>query len=113
MNSDEFQKHLNDARKIVESWPKWKQNILKHSASPTVSAPREPVCNYNLEQQRIQKLEAENYRMKQILAAAEQLYEAATEGLGWLIAQEWDVSLSAINALEKALSDYTNAKEQK
>lgn len=50
-------------------------------------------------------------RMEHQLAAAERLYEAATDGLGWLVAQEWDVSLSAIVALEKALSDYANAKE--
>jgi len=52
-------------------------------------------------------------RMERQLAAAERLYFAATEGLGWLVAQEWDVSLSAIVALEKALADYANAKGEK
>lgn len=65
MTHDEFRKQLEHATKIVESWPKWKQNILEHSASPTVSVPREPVCNYDLDGQRIRELEAENYRLKQ------------------------------------------------
>jgi len=52
-------------------------------------------------------------RMKRQLATAERLYAAATDGLVWLVAQEWDVSLSAIVALEKALEDYANAKGEK
>jgi len=52
-------------------------------------------------------------RMERQLAAAERLYFAATEGLGWLVAQEWEVSMSAIVALEKALTDYANAKDAK
>ena len=80
-----------------------------HSASPTVSVPRKPVCNYDLEQQRIQKLEAENYRMKQILAAAEQLYEAACEAIDCI---EYYCKNMPIDRSEwkQALADYANAK---
>jgi hypothetical protein len=31
------------AEVIVSRWPKWKQNILTDSASPTVRVPRKPV----------------------------------------------------------------------
>lgn len=31
------------AQKLVDKMPHWKQNILIHSASPTISVPRKPI----------------------------------------------------------------------
>jgi len=45
MTKEEFQKAMDIACEIVESWPLWKQNLLQDSASPTVRNPREPVIN--------------------------------------------------------------------
>jgi hypothetical protein len=42
---DELREAVKQATKIVESWPLWKQNILKHSGEPSVSVPRTPVDN--------------------------------------------------------------------
>jgi len=61
----------------------------------------------------VRELREERYRMERQLAAVERMYFAATECLGWLVAQEWEVSMSAIVALEKALDDYANAKGEK
>lgn len=36
---------LRPVVRLVDSWPKWKQNIIEQSASPTVSTPRKPVVN--------------------------------------------------------------------
>lgn len=38
-----FQEHLDDASRIVASWPAWKRNILATSSSPTMSHKREPI----------------------------------------------------------------------
>lgn len=38
-------KTINDASRIVSTWPEWKQNILEKSGSPTVSTPRKPIAN--------------------------------------------------------------------
>ena len=38
-------KMIKAATEEVASWPKWKQNILEQSASPTVSVPRKLVIN--------------------------------------------------------------------
>lgn len=40
-----FEQHMAFATKIVESWPKWKQNLLSDSSNPKVAVPREPVLN--------------------------------------------------------------------
>jgi hypothetical protein len=47
MTLEEMRQQIEDARKVVNTWPEWKQNILIHSAQPTVSTPREPVNNQN------------------------------------------------------------------
>lgn len=45
MTLEEMRKQIEDARKVVRTWPEWKQNILVQSGQPTVSVPREPVNN--------------------------------------------------------------------
>ena len=32
-----------DTSRIVARWPKWKQNILENSSSPTVKTPRQVI----------------------------------------------------------------------
>jgi hypothetical protein len=34
---------MEKATALVNSWPEWKQHILQHSSSPTVTIPRKPV----------------------------------------------------------------------
>lgn len=34
---------MDDASRIVATWPEWKQNILRDSAKPTLDVPRTPV----------------------------------------------------------------------
>lgn len=43
MSKEEFQKQMEIAKSIVESWPPWAQNLLEAYASPTVAVPRKPV----------------------------------------------------------------------
>ena len=43
MTKSEFQKKLNEASKIVESWPDWKKNTLKDSFKSRNATPREEV----------------------------------------------------------------------
>ncbi len=43
MTKSEFQKKLNEASKIVESWPAWKKNSLKDSFKSRNTTPREEV----------------------------------------------------------------------
>ncbi len=43
MTKSEFQKKLNEASKIVESWPDWKKNTLKDSFKSRNTTPREEV----------------------------------------------------------------------
>jgi len=38
-----FRQQLAMASKLVESWPKWKQNILEDMMSPTVKTSRQPI----------------------------------------------------------------------
>lgn len=45
MTPEEFAVALKSASDTVKTWPKWKQNILKDSLSPTVPVPRTPVDN--------------------------------------------------------------------
>ncbi len=45
MTEEELKRHIERVTKLVESWPKWKQDILKNSNKPTVDVPREPVVN--------------------------------------------------------------------
>lgn len=40
----QFQRALNRATELVESWPLWKQNILDN-CGPTVKVAREPIMN--------------------------------------------------------------------
>ncbi len=42
---DEFQAHMDRAATQVSTWPEWKQGVLEHSSSPTVSVPRAPVVS--------------------------------------------------------------------
>jgi hypothetical protein len=43
---DEIKQAIKIATELVESWPLWKRNILKHSGEPTVYPPRKPVNNF-------------------------------------------------------------------
>lgn len=43
MTQVEFLQQVENAVKLVESWPDWKQGILLESSSPTVPVPRKPV----------------------------------------------------------------------
>ena len=43
LTKEEWSKQMEIAKKIVESWPLWKQNLLEQSSKPTVSVPREPI----------------------------------------------------------------------
>lgn len=45
MTEEEFQKQMDIATKLVNSWPLWKQNLLEQSSKPFVEVPREPVSN--------------------------------------------------------------------
>lgn len=47
---EDFLKHLEEASKIVNSWPAWKRNILKYSSRATNDIPRQPVLQgeYNM-----------------------------------------------------------------
>jgi hypothetical protein len=40
-----FLRALKEAKELVDSWPKWKQNILENSGKSTVDVPRKPVIN--------------------------------------------------------------------
>jgi hypothetical protein len=42
MNKEEFQKQLNNASKIVDSWPEWKKHLLENSLKSTYSYSRLP-----------------------------------------------------------------------
>ncbi len=50
MNDAQFRKHLEDASRLVASWPEWKRNVLGLSSSPTVSEPRPVVMSVGCEQ---------------------------------------------------------------
>lgn len=43
MTKSEFQKKLNEASKIVESWPDWKKNSLKDSFRSRNATPRDEI----------------------------------------------------------------------
>lgn len=43
MNDKKFEQALNAAGKIVESWPRWKQNSLLVTSMSTTPTPRQPV----------------------------------------------------------------------
>ena len=43
MTKSEFQKKLDEASKIVESWPDWKKNSLKDSFRSRNTTPREEI----------------------------------------------------------------------
>jgi len=43
MTKTEFQKKLDEASKIVESWPDWKKNSLKDSFRSRNTTPREEI----------------------------------------------------------------------
>jgi hypothetical protein len=43
--NENIAKVIQEADKIVSTWPKWKQNILKQSGRPTVSTTRKPIAN--------------------------------------------------------------------
>ena len=45
MTANEIYQRIKSARKLVQTWPAWKQNILVQSAQPTVKVPRTPVNN--------------------------------------------------------------------
>ena len=45
MTHEEFRERLREAAAVVETWPKWKQNIVQDSLRPTFDVPREPVVN--------------------------------------------------------------------
>lgn len=45
MTKEDLQLQIENATKLVNSWPQWKQKILIQSAQPTVSSPRTPVNN--------------------------------------------------------------------
>ena len=45
MSMDEINKQVEAARKLVNTWPEWKRNILVQSGLATVSTPRTPVNN--------------------------------------------------------------------
>jgi len=45
MTQEEFNRQMELATKLVESWPLWKQNLLEQSSKPFVSEPRKPVIN--------------------------------------------------------------------
>ena len=45
MTPEEFKKILELAAKQVESWPIWKQNIIRDSLNPKVPEPRPYVDN--------------------------------------------------------------------
>lgn len=40
---DKFQRHLLNAKRIVDSWPAWKRNLVSNSLEPTVKVPRKTV----------------------------------------------------------------------
>ncbi len=42
---ERFRQAIAMATKIVESWPKWKQDMLEDMMSPTVKTPRQTVNN--------------------------------------------------------------------
>lgn len=46
MDKRTFDEQLAMARKLVASWPTWKQNLLEDMAKPTVAVPRQPVDNF-------------------------------------------------------------------
>ena len=43
MTKSEFQKKLDKASEIVESWPDWKKNSLKDSFRSRITTPRDEV----------------------------------------------------------------------
>ncbi len=45
MTQKEVFQQIECATTLVSKWPDWKQNILAHSESPTVSVPRTPIIN--------------------------------------------------------------------
>ena len=49
MTQEEFRKRLDEAAAEVETWPLWKQNIIRDSLNPR-SPRREPVNNFRDEQ---------------------------------------------------------------
>jgi hypothetical protein len=55
-----FRKALEEARRWVESWPDWKQNILEQSSQSTVSVPRPVVVPPELELSRFSCLNFRN-----------------------------------------------------
>ena len=59
MTKTEFQKKLDQASKIVESWPNWKKNSLQDSFKSRTSRPREPV---ELESEQTMKASAKRTR---------------------------------------------------
>lgn len=48
MTREELQQQIQNATKLVESWPQWKRNILIQNAQPTVSTPRPPINNQSV-----------------------------------------------------------------
>lgn len=49
MTKAELREKIDRANKLVESWPAWKRNILINSSKPSVSVPRPPVNNREVE----------------------------------------------------------------
>lgn len=47
LTAEEVREQIERATKLVESWPKWKQNILVNSGKPSFDTPREPVDNFD------------------------------------------------------------------
>ncbi len=52
MTKEEFHKIMEENAAIVETWPVWKQNIIRDSLSPTVPVAREPVDNFRIHRER-------------------------------------------------------------
>lgn len=42
---ERIRKHCEYASRIVENWPAWKQNLLKHSSEPMNSVARPVILN--------------------------------------------------------------------
>lgn len=43
MNREQFLKRLEDAERLVNSWPEWKRHVLVKTSSATVDVPRKPL----------------------------------------------------------------------
>lgn len=45
MTRQELNQIIQEAEKLVRSWPEWKRSVLANSSASTVPIPRKPVVN--------------------------------------------------------------------